>query len=107
MRNGLPTRWTWTSTVLVLSAVLFVFGCEEPDIINPFARSLTPHEAYATSLEEAGLTGTALGRSWLEAGTTILDTASPIPLPFREIRYLDPAQPAAVGYRFDLAGRRE
>ena len=102
MPNGLLTRWTWISTALLLGGVLFVLGCEEPEVINPFARSLTPHEAYATSLEQAGLTTTALGQSWLEAGTEILATAPPIPLPFREIRYLDPAQPTAVGYRFEL-----
>ena len=102
MPNGLPRHQTWISTALLLGGVLFVWGCQEPEVINPFARSLTPHEAYATSLEQAGLTGTVLGRSWLEASIDVLDTASPIPLPFREIRYLDPAQPAAAGYRFEL-----
>ena len=51
------------NTALLLGGVLFVFGCEPPESINPFARPLTPHQAYAASLDEAGLTATALGRS--------------------------------------------
>ncbi len=102
MHNGLSTRWMGIGTALLMGSVLFVFGCEPPETINPFARPLTPHQAYAASLEQAGLTATALGRSWLDAGAGVLETAAPIPLPFREVRYLDPAQPAAAGYRFDL-----
>ena len=102
MLNGLSTRWMGIRIALLLGSAVAVLGCEQPEVINPFARTMTPHEAYTASLEEAGLTQTALGRSWLDAGAEVLDTAPPIPLPFREIRYLDPAQPTAVGYRFDL-----
>ena len=91
------------SLLLLLGSVLLIAGCEQVESIqSSFERRLTPHEQYAASLENAGLAATALGRSWVEASTVALAEASPIVLPFREARYLDPAQPAAVGYRFDL-----
>ena len=103
MPNRSPTGWTLSTITLLLGSVLLATGCEQVESIQSrFERRLTPHEQYAASLEEAGLTATALGRSWIDASTYALAEASPAPLPFREARYLDPAQPSAVGYRFDL-----
>lgn len=102
MLIGPSTRWNTYKTAFLLIAALLVFGCEEAESINPFARSLTPHEAYTASLEQAGLIETALGRSWLTASTTFMEAASPVSMPFREVRYLDPAQPTTASYRFDL-----
>lgn len=68
---------------------------------------MTPHEAYAASLEQAGLLHTALGRAWEAAGLQALAEAAPLSIPFREARYLDPAVPSAVGYRLDLRRGQE
>ncbi len=103
MPNRFSIRLKLQGALLLLGSVLFATGCEQVESIQSrFERRLTPHEQYAVSLEEAGLTATALGRSWIDASTVALAEASPVDLPFREARYLDPAQPAAVGYRFDL-----
>ena len=103
MPNRSSTRWKLLTVVALLGGMLLVAGCEQVESIQSrFERPLTPHEQYAVSLEEAGLTTTALGRSWIDASTLALAEASPVDLPFREARYLDPAQPAAVSYRFDL-----
>lgn len=89
--------------VLLLGGMLFGAGCGQVESIQShFERPLTPHEQYTASLEEAGLTATALGRSWIDASASALVEASPVTVPFREARYLDPAQPSAVGYRFEL-----
>jgi len=97
-------RWkgSWTGIVLLLGAILCTTGCEQVETIRTSFERLTPHEAYTASLEEAGLIHTALGQSWMNASRHALADASPITLPFREVRYLDPAQPAAVSYAFDL-----
>lgn len=77
-------------------------GCEQVEEIRNTMSRYTPHEAYVASLENAGLQRTALGTAWVEASVEVLDTAAPVTLPFREIRYLDPSEPAAIGFRFDL-----
>lgn len=87
---------------LLLAAVLIWAGCEQVEEIRDTLSRSTPHEAYAASLDDAGLASTALGEAWMEASMDVLDTAAPVTLPFREIRYLDPAQPAAIGFRFAL-----
>ena len=103
MPNRSSTRWKLPTITLLLGSVLFATGCEQVESIQSrFERRLTPHEQYTVSLEKAGLTATALGRSWIDASTMALAEASPVDLPFREARYLDPAQPEAVGYRFEL-----
>lgn len=91
-----------TSVAFLLGIVLLTSGCEQVETLPVFTERLTPHEEYAASLEQAGLVETALGRSWMEASTAVLATTSEITPPFREVRYLDPAQPAAVGYHFAL-----
>ena len=91
-------RWS----ILLLPAVLLGTGCEQVEEIRDTMSRRTPHEAYVASLEDAGLESTALGTAWVDASVEVLDTAAPVTLPFREIRYLDPAQPAAIGFRFEL-----
>ncbi|MFQ5568101.1 MAG: peptidoglycan DD-metalloendopeptidase family protein [Rhodothermales bacterium] len=90
------------NATLLLMGALVVAGCEQVESVRASFERLTPHEQYAAALGEAGLMETALARTWLDASLGALDEATSIALPFREARYLDPAQPAAVGYRFDL-----
>ncbi len=97
----MPNRFSTSKIAALLAGVLVLAGCERVGEIGASFARLTPHERYAASLSEAGLGETALGRAWLDAGEAALAEASPVELPFREIRYLDPAQPAAVGYRFE------
>ncbi|HMB90886.1 MAG TPA: hypothetical protein VKP65_08565, partial [Rhodothermales bacterium] len=87
---------------MLLATVVLWTGCEQVEEIRDIVSRRTPHESYMASLENAGLQSTALGTAWVEASVDVLDAAAPVTLPFREIRYLDPAQPAAIGFRFDL-----
>ncbi|MEM8488887.1 MAG: M23 family metallopeptidase [Bacteroidota bacterium] len=59
---------------------------------------MTPHQAYAVSLEEAGLQQTALGRAWFDASQIAVDKSVEIATPYREVGYLDPKEVAARGY---------
>ena len=72
------------------------------DSIRASLNYMTPHEQYAESLRIAHLDDTALGEAWLEASERALEEELAVDLPFREISYLDPDHPHAVGYRFDL-----
>ncbi|MFB3134037.1 MAG: hypothetical protein ACE10K_16080, partial [Rhodothermales bacterium] len=73
MPNRSSTRWKLPTITLLLGGMLLVAGCEQVESIQSrFERPLTPHEQYAVSLEEAGLTTTALGRSWIDASTLAL-----------------------------------
>ena len=83
---------------LVLAAVA-VAGCEEVEQVQDRFRDRTPHEAYRASLESAGLTESALGREWIEAGHRSLDEAVEVSLPFSEAGFITPEDPDAIAYR--------
>lgn len=82
-------------------------GCGGGSPLARLSPERTAHETYAESLREAGLDGAALGQEWLVAADAALGAAHAVTLPIRETGYFDPAEPAAVAYRFDLPrGRR-
>lgn len=86
----------------IVVVAVTVAGCRQVEQLRDVLRHQTPYEAYEASLRTAGLDETALGRAWLEAGTRALEAAVPVTLPYREVGYLDPAEPGATGYRIDL-----
>jgi murein DD-endopeptidase MepM/ murein hydrolase activator NlpD len=85
-----------------LALVALLAGCEQVEKLVDARRDQTPHEAYAASLQSAGLASTALGRDWLEAARSALSSPQPVPLPYREEGFLDADDPAAVGLRVEL-----
>jgi murein DD-endopeptidase MepM/ murein hydrolase activator NlpD len=88
--------------VSLTPALLVLSACEEVEQIVDHYRDLTPHEAYAESLREAGLGETALARDWLEASRRAVEAPLTIELPFREQGFIAPEDADAVGYRFRL-----
>jgi len=54
------------------------------------------------SLEEAGLSGSALAREWIEAGERSAREAVNVSLPFSEAGFLPPEEPEAVAYRVEV-----
>lgn len=87
--------WLW-APLLVLTA------CEETEQLAQRWVLQTPHEAYLTALNEAGLAHTALAQDWSEQASQALASARDISLPFRETVFIAPEQPQALGVRFDL-----
>ena len=84
--------------VFLLSVLLF--SCS-PSSTGIFSKK-TPHERYAQGLATAGLTNTALGRSWLEAAEKSLRSPLDVKLPYQEAGYFAAEKPAAGGIRFQV-----
>lgn len=95
-------RGSFPGVVLCLLIMGVLAGCDKVEEIRESLRGQTPHEQYAASLRAAGLEDTELARQWLQASMAAFIQADSISLPFREARYLDPAQPAAISYRMAL-----
>jgi murein DD-endopeptidase MepM/ murein hydrolase activator NlpD len=92
---------------LVVLAAAGTLACEQVEVVQDRFRDLTPYEAYRESLSQAGLLETALGREWILAGSTAVDQAVPVAMPFQEEGYLAAESPAAMAYRINVPrGRR-
>ena len=97
LRSDSPLRASW-----VLAGLLAVAACEPVEQVQDRFRGLTPHEAYRASLAEAGLTGSALAREWIEAGERSAREAVTVTLPFSEVGFLPPEDPEAMAYRVEV-----
>jgi len=93
--KGYRGRSVWTA----LTAVFVLGACEEVEQVQDRFRDMTPHEAYLTSLEDAGLTETALGKDWVRAARESVDGATVVSLPFQEEGFITPEDPGATAYR--------
>lgn len=84
---------------IVVMAALLAGACEtRPD----FLRTSTPHEGYAESLRKAGLHETALGREWIAAGESALQSPTAATLPLDVSTPFTAAEARALGYRLTL-----
>ena len=88
----------------VLSASLAVACAQEIERVPEPYRPTTAHEAYGHALGEARLSGSALGRDWIEAAERAIAAPVEITSPFRETGYFDAARADAVGYAFSVEG---
>ena len=88
----------WTA----LMAVLVLGACEEVEQVQDRFRDMTPHEVYLASLEDAGLTETALGKDWVRAAREAVDGATEVSLPFQEEGFITPEDPGAAAYRVSV-----
>jgi murein DD-endopeptidase MepM/ murein hydrolase activator NlpD len=87
---------------VLAASLVALHGCDRvADIIKEPYEPETPHEAYAWSLEQAGLTGTALGRDWLGAADRALREPFAVPTPFRETGFLPRDEATALAYRIE------
>ena len=62
----------------------------------------TPYETYRASLHASGLNETAIGKSWIDAGESALQTPIPVHPPFREVGYMNPADVSARSYEVQV-----
>jgi murein DD-endopeptidase MepM/ murein hydrolase activator NlpD len=85
----------------VLALLFFQQGCRQEKVPEPYKPS-DAHDAYLHSLQEAGLSDTALGQDWIFAGEKALLDPLEITLPHEEIFYVDPSEATAVAYRFEV-----
>ena len=111
----MDTRFVIRSAGALFAAVLLA-ACSKIADLQDNLRAGSPHEAYARSLERAGLAGTALVRRWMDAASRARASAPVVPLPVRQVGVFSDAEPSApavrfsarrgerVTARFDLAG---
>lgn len=92
-----PRRLTLLLALLVLPT-----GCEEVEVVVDRYRDMTPHEAYAARVADAGLDDTALFGAWTTAAREAIENPVRVSLPFREEGWLPPESPSAAGYRISL-----
>src|SRR5688500_1519107 len=92
---------------LVVLAAVAALGCEQVEVVQDRFRDLTPYEAYRETLAQAGLLETALGREWIRAGSTAVEQAVPVSMPFQEEGYIAAEAPTAMAYKISVPrGRR-
>jgi murein DD-endopeptidase MepM/ murein hydrolase activator NlpD len=99
-RHPSPGRRWWRTAARALLLGGALCACDQVRRLpQRFLDSCTPRERYQAGLAEAGLGGSALVRDWLAAGERALTEAPAVPLMHQEEGFLDPAAPAAFGYR--------
>ena len=94
-------RLTGRAAAFAAAAALIVLlaGCSK-EVVPETYQPTPDHESYVRSLERAALDETALGRDWLEAAESALDSPISVEPPYQEQVYFDPSEASGVGYRF-------
>ncbi len=82
-------------------ALLLIQACKQESVPDAYQPSHA-HAAYLHSLNQAGLSESALARDWVEASRQCLQNVIDIRAPFQEAFYIDPKEAAAVAYRFEI-----
>ena len=90
-------RHTWPRLLTVIVAAL-AGGCDR----RAFLERETPHEAYASALERAGLHESALGRDWIRAAEQALNAPTAVSLPVETTLVFEPGIARAFAFRFDM-----
>jgi murein DD-endopeptidase MepM/ murein hydrolase activator NlpD len=91
---------------LFVKYIVFVFcsiffcACSKTGPLAIFNK-LSPHDAYAQRLKDAGLDKTAMGSSWLQKGQTSITKALNITIPYKETGYFAAEKVPAATLRFD------
>jgi hypothetical protein len=87
-------------TYIIVFPVLLMSACSDKVSLNQFLSSATPYEQYVSSLNEASLQHTVLGKAWLAAGQQSLNDSLFVELPHSEKGYFTAEQPTAVSFRY-------
>jgi murein DD-endopeptidase MepM/ murein hydrolase activator NlpD len=96
-RSGRATPWLLGLLALAAAAV----ACRTADSLREVL-SPPPWESYASSLRDAGLDGSEVGRAWFAAAGRALAEPPLARPPADEVLYFDPAAPTAAGWRLEL-----
>ena len=105
--NDMIIRRNGLQYVLYALTLLFLQNqCHKEKVPKPY-RPSNAHARYEQSLEQAGLTETALGKDWIAASDMALESPVEVTLPFQEVFYIDSTAAFAVAYRMVVKrGRR-
>lgn len=86
---------------LLISCLVVISGCSKMGGPASLFKKTSPHEAYAQSLESAGLHQTVLGRSWLTEANQTITKALPVTIPYKETGYFAPEKVQSTTLRFE------
>jgi len=64
-------------------------------------KKLSPHDAYAQKLKDAGLGSTSMGTAWLQKADETLNNPLNINIPYKETGYFPEEKPGGTALRFD------
>ncbi len=87
---------------VLLAAISTLFSfCSQPRVLKEVFKKQTPHEAYISKLEKAGILKTEAGQKWVSVSQEVLQNAVAIKVPFKETGYFPAEKPTAVAYKFE------
>jgi peptidoglycan LD-endopeptidase LytH len=86
---------------VLMTSLIVVSGCSKMGGPASLFKKTSPHEAYAQSLESAGLHQTVLGRSWLTEADQSITKALPVTIPYKETGYFAPEKVQSTTLRFE------
>ena len=84
-----------------MTSLIVISGCSKMGGPASLFKKTSPHEAYAQSLESAGLHQTVLGRLWLTEASQSITKALPITFPYKETGYFAPEKVQSTTLRFE------
>lgn len=87
--------------LLLMLSLFVISGCSKMGGPASLFKKTSPHEAYAQSLESAGLHQTVLGRSWLAEANESIAKALPVTIPYKETGYFAPEKVQSTTLRFE------
>lgn len=90
----------WSPAFCVFLFSIYFISCS-PSSTGIFSKK-TPHERYAQGLANAGLSTSAMGRTWLQAAEQSLASPLDVRLPYQETGYFAVEKPRATALRFQV-----
>ncbi|WP_342645221.1 M23 family metallopeptidase [Mucilaginibacter sp. CSA2-8R] len=86
--------------ILVVSFFVALSSCSEKGPMALF-KKMSPHDAYAQRLKDAGLDRSAMGNAWLQKSETSVTNALNIDVPYKETGYFSAEKIPAAALRFN------
>ena len=93
-------RTPYLFTLLLFSVTILCWSCNDK-ISRSLFKPATPHETYAEQLKNAGLTESALYRTWMESAERSLRQPVSVSVPYLEKGFFSSELPEAVGLVFE------
>ncbi len=97
-KDSIVSVFRWPFGCLI-AFIMVQFSCKEPEYIpEPFQPS-SHYEAYSIGLAKSGLSETALGKEWMQAGVDAIENPIDIQTPHTEALHFDARRATAYGYK--------
>jgi murein DD-endopeptidase MepM/ murein hydrolase activator NlpD len=88
----------YLAVLIIISC--FTFSCSKSSGPMALFKKLSPHDAYAQKLKDAGFDRTAMGSTWLLNADHVISQPLNITIPYKETGYFAEEKPAGTALRF-------